>query len=50
MTFIKGKVDIFSKDGEDGHVLIPKLINYSDKYYDALSCRLIATSRMVKKN
>lgn len=50
MTFIKGKVDIYAENEQDGHILIHKLNNYSDTAYDSLSCRLVATQRFVKKN
>lgn len=51
MTFIKGKVDILTEqDGQQGLLIIRKLNNYSDNSFGALSCRLIATKKFVKKN
>ena len=50
MTFIKGKVDIFTQNESNGFIIIHKLNNYSDQSYDSLSCRIIATKNFVKKN
>lgn len=51
MVFIKGKVDIYTEaDEKGGIVLIHKLNNYSDQTHECLSCRIVATSKFVKKN